>query len=499
MTTISLRSVSYSYTSAQTIFEDLSLDLSGEGWTGLVGANGAGKTTLMKLFSGELPIESGSRSIQPRGARLLYCEQGIEELSSDVHSFASAQDGEAYRLRGLLLLNEDELSRWPTLSPGERKRWQIGAALYASPEILLLDEPTNHLDQEGKRLLLQALESFSGLGVVVSHDRSFLCALTSRTIRCEPGHVTLYDGNYEEARQQWEAESARRASLYEQSKREEAKAKRYLQEQRERLQQSEKSQSSKHRMKNIKDHDARSMGSKIVIDKAAARASQSVAVARDKAQQASERRGEFQFQREVGRSLFVDYQEPPSPWISRLETSQLKAGDKILMEDVSIALRRGERLWLRGKNGAGKTTLLRALYEASRLDSSSLLWLPQELSSDESSQLLQRTLALNTEEKGRVLSLLAALGVDPERVLRSQRLSHGEARKLALSYGLGAQCWALFLDEPTNHLDLPSIERLEEALLSFPGAMVLISHDEFFARRVISSQEKEGSHEVMVG
>ena len=90
---------------------------------------------------------------------------------------------------------------------------------------------------------------------------------------------------------------------------------------------------------------------------------------------------------------------------------------------------------------------------------------------------------LREEERGRTLSLVAALGVDPERLLGSQSPSPGEARKLAIAYGLGRQVWGLVLDEPTNHLDMLAIERLEEALIEYPGAMVMVTHDDALARR----------------
>ena len=161
-----------------------------------------------------------------------------------------------------------------------------------------------------------------------------------------------------------------------------------------------------------------------------------------------------------------------------------------LLRDVRTTIGRDERVHVVGSNGAGKTTLLGALLRGGP-PGERVLHLPQELASGEVERLAGELRALEPEARGRVLSVFAALGSDPERIVLRRsadaaRLSPGEARKLALAMGLGRHAWALVLDEPTNHLDLPSIERLEVALADYPGCIVLVSHDETFARACTS-------------
>jgi ATPase subunit of ABC transporter with duplicated ATPase domains len=137
---------------------------------------------------------------------------------------------------------------------------------------------------------------------------------------------------------------------------------------------------------------------------------------------------------------------------------------------------------LAGANGAGKTTLLRALVAAARLPPERLPFIPQDATEEDRARVAAEVRALPPDDRGRVLSLVAALGSDPARVLASRRPSPGEARKLLLAAAMGRGAWGLVLDEPTNHLDLPTVERLESALAGWPGALLIVTHDERLGR-----------------
>jgi ATPase subunit of ABC transporter with duplicated ATPase domains len=165
-----------------------------------------------------------------------------------------------------------------------------------------------------------------------------------------------------------------------------------------------------------------------------------------------------------------------------LETDELCAGDTVLLREVHAQVARESRIHVAGPNGAGKTTLLGRLMETLRVPASRVLYLPQELAPSRELALLEELRGSAPSEQGRVLSIVAALGVDPDALLASARPSPGEARKLALAFGLARQVWALVLDEPTNHLDLPSVERIEAALSEYPGALVIVTHDDDFVR-----------------
>ncbi|RVU45815.1 ABC-F family ATP-binding cassette domain-containing protein [Lujinxingia sediminis] len=498
---VRLERVTFSYSRAiHTLFRGLDLHLEA-GWHGLVGPNGAGKSTFMSLLGGALEPTEG-RIVREFEGPVVCCEQRVEVSGALVDGAAQRWDKEAMRLKSRLDLDYEGWTRWETLSPGERKRWQIGAALMARPDLLLLDEPTNHLDAEGRAWLVEALRLHRGIGVVVSHDRELLDALCRATVWLEPGPgevaLTVYPAAYSAA---FDMRALRIAGEVRARQKAEAvrdRLQRATIEAAERRQATERSLSSRSRMTSVRDNDARSMARKERALDASAKASREAGVVSRELAKADETLRELPIHKALGRALLVDFEPSPKDPLASLTGEELKAGERVLAGDLRLALGRREKIALTGPNGAGKSTLLRLMMRHLHVPEDRVLYLPQELTEARISASMDALKTLHPDELGELMNIVAALGTDPSKLLGGAPPSPGEARKIMLAQAFHQRVYALMLDEPTNHLDLPSIEGLEEALVAYPGALLLVSHDVRFRRRVTQTTWRIGEGRVEV-
>jgi ATPase subunit of ABC transporter with duplicated ATPase domains len=490
MSAIHFSHVSFSYSSAVPIIDDATFDL-GPGWTGLVGANGAGKSTLLHLMTSTHPPGSGSISVEPPGLPPVLCEQSVEQLTESIRKLAWNWDRDAVRMRAQLGLVPEHLDRWTTLSPGERKRWQIGAALVSSPDVLLLDEPTNHLDARAWGLLSAALMTFRGCGVIVSHDRKLLNELTAKTMRVHGGRVELWNGPYDVAHNEWTAEAAEQALIYARKRADHKKLSRRLDEQHRTTAQKDAERMRIRRNAPKKDHDARGAVAKGIHNRGQKTGATTVATITNALQSVTTELAATKVEKLRGGAISFDFEPANKEFLIRYKGS-VTAGSQTLF-NVDVAVTRLDRILIAGPNGIGKTSLLTRLVGEAAIPSTKILHLAQETTAHDARKWLAEVKSLPSDDRGRVMSLVALLGANPGAILASDQPSPGEARKVGLALGLGTPKWLLVLDEPTNHLDLPSIERLEEALSGYEGALLLITHDEALADEVADTRWNIGN------
>lgn len=474
--------VHFSYPdSAAVLLEDVDCHFS-HGWNGIVGANGAGKTTLIQLALGTLRPQSGG--VQAAG-KALYCPQRTDEPPAGLEALQVSADGEACRLRGRLDVGADWLERWDTLSHGERKRAQIAVALWHQPDVLAVDEPTNHLDAPARRMLEEALVSYGGVGLLVSHDRDLLDRLCRQCLFIEPPRAVLRPGGFScgVAEREREEETARRefAAASSQRQRLEREAVR-------RREEAARQQKRRSKRGLGKDNDARFKRNRARVSGKDGTAGRQLRQLDGRLESARRRQAEAQFRSRPELGIWLGGGRPRRDWLFRLPPGSESLGGRRRLSHEGLAMRPQERVAMTGANGSGKSTLLRRIVGAVDLGPGRLLYVPQEIAADEAADLLRRIRALERASLGRVMTAVSCLGSCPERLLASDNPSPGETRKLLLALGIMREPHLVVLDEPTNHLDLPSIECLEEALDACPCGLLLVSHDARFLERLCQTR-----------
>jgi len=481
---------------ARPLFEKISLTVEEGARIGLIGPNGAGKSTLLAILAGQMEPDSGELAVRKR-ARAAYVPQDsrfaagltirqvLERALATAHVNESEREG---RLREGLIRElggragfADLTAEAASLSGGWRKRLAITEALVGEPDVMLLDEPTNHLDLAGIEWLEELLNSSSFAAVTVSHDRYFLESTSSEIIelnRVYADGLLRVKGNFS----------------------------RFLEEKQAYLESQNRQQESlRNRVRTEiewlrRGPKARTTKSKARIDTANAMIGQlaemnartAVATAGidfDATLRKTKRLVEFK-----GVAYDVPESETPDDPGKLLPARRLFSG-------LNFILTAGMKVGLVGPNGSGKTTLLRLLRgeiepaEGSirRADALRMVYFSQMRDLDES-QTLRRALAPEGDSvmyQGRlvhVASWAARFLFTSEQLNQPVRnLSGGERARVLIAKLMLEPADVLLLDEPTNDLDIPTLEILEENLLDFPGALVLVTHDRYLLNRISST------------
>jgi len=474
---LNARGLAKSY-GASPLFQNVSFTVSEADRIGLIGPNGSGKSTLLGILAAQIDPDEGELAVRKR-VRMSFVVQSSEFVAgstvrqvveSALERAAVPQDERANRIAEILGRAgfQDLDAEAASLSGGWRKRLAIVEALVQIPDVLLLDEPTNHLDLAGIEWLEEEIQAGSFACVIVSHDRYFLENVATEMAelsRVYPDGILRVHGNYSEFLVKKEE------FLHAQEKRQEALENRVHTEI-EWLRRGPKARTSKSKarihqahelMNELADLNARTRTATAKIDFSAS-------------------------ERQTKRLI-------------ELQDVAYDVGGLSLFQGLNFILTAGTRLGLVGSNGSGKTTLLRLLRgevlpgsgEIRRADALKMVYFDQNRPLD-LSLTLRRALAPDSDSviyQDRVIHVAAwaarFLFTGDQLNQPVERLSGGERARVLIAQLMLQPADVLLLDEPTNDLDIPTLEILEENLLEFPGALVLVTHDRYMLDRVATT------------
>lgn len=440
------------------------------GWTGIVGDNGSGKTTLALVACGLVEPDSGT--VAPALVSR-YCAQETTEAPENLDDFARAYDGSAVRLRHDLALGDDWHERYDTLSSGQQKRLQVACALWSDPDVLVMDEPTNHLDASTRRAISAALGRFSGVGLLISHDRELLDALCARCLFVSDGSTHMRPGGYTQASSQADLERSTAIHVRETARKEKARIEREARRRREEASRAAGKRSLRGADKH--DSDARDRKKVAIVsgkDGVAGKLSSRMA---SRLESADTKLASTRVEKRYDADVWFDAEPSRRKVLFRMEPEELAIGEDVLRVPA-LHIGNADHIGFIGDNGSGKTTLIRHIMD--RLpESTRCLYIPQEADPELRRSTMDALNTLPSDRRGRVLAIVAQLNSEPERILEGDTISPGEMRKLMLALGILDSPELIVMDEPSNHLDLGSTEALERILAAYPGALLLVSHD----------------------
>lgn len=475
----------------QSILSHFSMEIKGNEKIALVGRNGSGKTTLLRLLSGELSLDRNDQGQTPgilTSRKLtvgLLAQQAFSDVSVTVEEellkacpcpdkwdrerFAWEQEYDRI-FTGFGLKKEDKKKRLSQFSGGEQTKIALIRLLLTQPDILLLDEPTNHLDMDTVEWLEKYLKNYPHAAVIVSHDRFFLDQISDTVYEIQSRKLIRYSGNYTSYREQ------KRKNLQLQEK-----AYKHQQEEKARLE--ELIECFKHKPK--KAAFARSR--KKILE----RMPRTDKPVPDDA---------HIFTGEIAPEIIS------SKWV--LEAEKLQIGYEKTLLELSLRIRRGQKIGIIGPNGAGKSTFLKTaagllppVKGKCVLGQNVLIgYFDQQTASLSSDQTVVDHFhdlfpSLTEKEVRSALGAFLFSGKDASKKISD--LSGGEKSRLVLAELFRSRPNFFLLDEPTNHMDIPARETLESAFRAYTGTLLFVSHDRYFTQQVADSLLIFDTHSVL--
>ncbi len=466
---LSLRDVNLSFGS-KTLFDNLTIDIGRFDKITLVGHNGCGKSTLLKVLDGHLPQDTGERYEEP-GINIVYMEQDPvfenEEISTEKFLRQQLKDPSLfYKAEEYTQSLEVNLKNpISILSGGERRRLALVSTFMQEPDVILMDEPTNHLDLSTIQWLERKLISFRGAFVVISHDRTFLSNITTAILWIERGHIHRLDKGFEYF-YDWQS------SLLDQEAQQMQRLGSLLKKEQRWLHRGVTARRKRNQGRIQKLHELREQRATLLQQP---------------------RTGNWNPPKEISASKVI---------IEAFNISK-SFGDRVLVNDFSTRILKGDRIGIIGPNGAGKTTLLKLLTGAINPDVGltkigkkiDIVYLDQHRSELNPKKSIKEILCPSGgdhvgigEEHRHVISYLKDFLFSPEQVdSKISTLSGGERNRLLLAKSLSLPSSILILDEPTNDLDMDTLDILQDMLDSYAGTILMVSHDRDFLDKTVTS------------
>lgn len=473
MALISLRDLSIRFR-GPALLDGVDCEIESGQHIGLLGRNGAGKSTLMKILVGQQQPDSGHVVLAP-GAKVGMLQQEVptettgtigQEVIKGLENDERFADWEKERQRDKILnkMGLDAEAEYGSLSSGMKRRVLLAKALAPEPEVLLLDEPTNHLDVDTITWLENFLSAWKGTLIFVTHDRSFLQKLSNRILEIDRGKIFDWQCDYntflERKEAALDAEEKQNALFDKKLAEEEAWIR-----------------------QGVKARRTRNMGRVRALK----------AMREDR----KDRR------EKVGKvNLKIDSGQKSGQLVAAVKDVSFAYDEKIIFQNFSTMIMRGDKVGVIGKNGAGKTTLLKVLLgklkpqngavkSGTNLQIAYFDQLRGQLDEEESVQHNVGDGYDNIEiagSKKHILGYLADFLFSPERARTQVKfLSGGERNRVLLAKLFAKPANVIVLDEPTNDLDAESLEMLEQKLVEYSGTVLLVSHDRTFLNNVVTT------------